>query len=255
MGSSGSKKGATRKGAGRTAAGGAAAATVPVEVQQKPKPISEPEPEPEPEPLGMETLEIRLVEQILSFLEAKASLVLVCQRFKSIVGKRRQEDLDKNYLAMKELCRRIWEEFSFIEKWSIHRTSPLVMTLRVYDREEIAGMDIKSLGPEVLLEKGRIVSLRRQTQLSNMAEAWRIVGIDSEKTDIFDTTFMHIWESLNMKRWIDRDDILWLDEKDEDVTELVKQMFDTLRNVREKLDTYKELMVDIFLSNYVTYLM
>jgi len=121
----------------------------------------------------------------------------------------------------------------------------LVLNSRVYDKEEIGDTDIKQLGPELLLERGRIVSIRRQTQLANMAEAWRIVGIDSEKTDIFDTTFMHLWDSLNMKRWINRDDILWLDENDKDVSETVNQMFATLKTVREKLDKYKDLMKSI----------
>jgi len=138
-------------------------------------------------------------------------------------------ELDRNYEQMKTLGKRIYEQLQFVEKYSIHRSSPLVQTLQVVKLEVISGRPLKEITDDDVLEAGRIVSLRRQQQLSNFAEQWRATGIDSEKTEIFDMMFENLWDSLNLKRWIDRDNIVWVDEKSENATELVKTLFDTLR--------------------------
>ncbi|GAB5362113.1 hypothetical protein AAMO2058_000770200 [Amorphochlora amoebiformis] len=196
--------------------------TLAAEPNSKPKPKPATKPKIQPRPLGLnEHVNIATVHLVLSFLDPDPHLLLVCKRFQVYIAKRRQAELDGNYAKIKALGQRIYEQFLFMEKWTIHRSSPLVMNLRVFDNEEIQGMDRKALPEETVLEEGRIISLRRQTQLSNFAETWRQVGLSSEKAETFDLTFEHMWNSLNLKRWINRDDILWLDENSDDHTKLV----------------------------------
>lgn len=205
------------------------------------EPLPKPEP-PKPEPASMKLLEANILERVISFLGYSSKYVTVNQNFSSIIGAKRRSELDDNIAEMKELAKTVYNQFLFAEKWSIHRSSPLVNTLRVVDREIVEGRELKSLGEDDVLEQGVIVPLRKQTQLSNMAETWRGVGLSSEKTEIFETTFENLWEKLNLKRWIDRTDIIWIDESSSDVSELVKKLFETLRDIRKNVAKYQEIM-------------
>eukprot|EP00472_Partenskyella_glossopodia_P001920 CAMPEP_0197520294 /NCGR_PEP_ID=MMETSP1318-20131121/5624_1 /TAXON_ID=552666 /ORGANISM="Partenskyella glossopodia, Strain RCC365" /LENGTH=266 /DNA_ID=CAMNT_0043071773 /DNA_START=66 /DNA_END=866 /DNA_ORIENTATION=+ len=196
----------------------------------------------EPKPFGLLELEQNALEIILSYAENSPHVMVVCQKFKGIIGAWKEERLNKDYVKIKELGKKIYKQFGFVESWAIHRSSPLVKRLNVIDPEELEGRSYKEVTKSDVLESGRIISLRRQTQLSNMAEAWRMVGLDSEKAETFDLTFGHLWDSLNLKRWIGRDDIVWLNEESEDVSKIVNQLFDTLKNVREDLDEFQRLM-------------
>mmetsp|Transcript_3401 Transcript_3401/g.4611 ORF Transcript_3401/g.4611 Transcript_3401/m.4611 type:complete len:292 (-) Transcript_3401:338-1213(-) len=186
-----------------------------------------------------------ILEEILNFLDTSPKLMLVCQDFRRIIGHRRQEQLDSDYMAMKALGKKIYERLQFVEKFTIHRSSPLVNNLRVVDIEEVGeekASDLKLVTEDDILEGGRIIPLRQQQQLSNFAEQWRATGTDSEKTEIFDMVFDNMWDNFNMKRWLGREDIIWMDENAENVSSTVKTLFDTLRDVRSNLDAYKTLM-------------
>eukprot|EP00466_Bigelowiella_natans_P001926 jgi/Bigna1/140691/aug1.57_g15399 len=135
-----------------------------------------------PEPLGLVKAMkgSTTLEEILSFLEASPKLMLVCQDFRIIIGQRGGEQLDRDYVAMKgdiitaliaqflALGKQIYEKLQFVEKFTIHRSSPLVNNLRVFDVEEVGeekASDLKLVTEDDILEGGRIIPLRQQQQV------------------------------------------------------------------------------------------
>ncbi len=224
-----------------------------------------------PAPPSFMTLNEPLARSILAFVGTGARYMLVNKRFNRILSEAREAQLEENLAWMRKMRSTIYEQFMFCEKFSIHRSSPLVHKLRVVDRKDAYGVEgagaagdgraasvvenseaeqgagatgtLRPIDDDMVLEEGRIVSIRRQTQLSNFAEMWRQVGTDSDKTETFSTTFEHLWESLNLKRWVDRSDIVWVDEKNRDVSDLVNELFDTMQAIQRNVEAYQETML------------
>ena len=63
---------------------------------------------------------------------------------------------------MRSMEATIYEQFIFCEKHAIHRSSPLVNSLRVVDRADAYkdGKLVKVVNADKILEEGRIVPLR-----------------------------------------------------------------------------------------------